>query len=140
MEAGPRLRIKLYEGWKPIENPRGGPTYGRSGSRVSGALQFSVTTYKAGVLPNSTESQLIETCKSLATKSGLNRVVREQTGNCDFGIFGTVAARGEDGRYMQIWVVSNRQDFILVTHSCTSEPDPNEVEEAAGIALMVGYR
>lgn len=61
-----------------------------------------------------------------------------RSGSCEFGMFGTAIARGESPIYFQVWVLSNGREFILVTHTCDKEPDPDEVVEANHIALMAG--
>ena len=59
-----------------------------------------------------------------------------RSGSCEFGMFGTVIARGESPHYFQVWVLSNGREFILVTHTCDKEPGASEVAEANDIALM----
>jgi hypothetical protein len=58
------------------------------------------------------------------------------SGKCEHGIFGTVIAKGDSPAYVQAWVLSNNTDFILVTHTCESEPKPEIVTQASSIALM----
>lgn len=62
--------------------------------------------------------------------------ISQSSGPCDFGVFGTVIVAGSSPAYMQAWVVSNQQDFILITHICEKRPDAQEIEEAQAIALM----
>jgi hypothetical protein len=69
---------------------------------------------------------------------GNRRDVSSRSGKCEFGIFGTVAVKGDAPAHFQAWVVSNQREFILITHTCAKEPDPLEIAEANEIALMTG--
>ena len=136
MAPEPRLKLRLLHGWKAVENPQGPATYCREASANSGALQFSFTQYRSGALPNAAEDQLTGICRNLAAKMRGGKIISSRSGACDFGIYGTVVARGDEPAYFQAWVISNRRDFVLVTHTCTVEPDPLEIQEANEIALM----
>jgi hypothetical protein len=81
---------------------------------------------------------LIALCEKLTVKVSNRREVLRRSGKCNFGIFGTVAVKGDAPVYFQAWVVSNQRDFILITHTCTEEPEPEEIAEANEIALMTG--
>ena len=138
MGSEPRLRIKLQRGWTPINNPKAYICI-RETSAEPGEMQFSSAVYKPGrPLPKVvTEDGLIEMCrKIMAGEVPSGREILKQSGNCDFGAFGTVALRGESPAYFQAWVLSNGRDFILITHVCPKEPDPAEITEANEIALM----
>ena len=62
--------------------------------------------------------------------------ISKSSGECAFGKYGTVIAKGEAPEHVQIWMLSNKREFILITHTCASDPDPEEIEEASQIALM----
>jgi hypothetical protein len=133
-----KLRIRLRPGWHPADNPAI-PTYKREGSAGSGALQFSIAQFRHGTAPNATEQTLVAMCEKLTSSVRGRRDLATASGTCDFGIYGTVTAHGDSPVRFQAWVVSNRQEFILVTHTCGSEPDPEEIREAHEIALMTGF-
>jgi hypothetical protein len=134
MQSGtPRLKIRLLRGWTAAANPRGLATYVRQGG--SGTLQFSLAQYKNDALPT-TEATLISICEKLTSSVRGRRDVSSSSGNCEFGIFGTVLAKGDSPAHVQAWVLSNRREFILVTHTSDSDPDSQEVKEANEIALM----
>jgi hypothetical protein len=139
MEAEPRLKIKPLNGWKAVENPEGRATYVRESSLHSGALQFSLAHHRRGILQRATDETLVELCKKVAV-SALpgGRIVSTRSGMCNFGMFGTAVACGENGTYAQAWVISDKCDFILVTHTCDQEPDAQEIAEAEQIALKTG--
>ena len=61
-----------------------------------------------------------------------------RSGTCEFGMFGTVVAKGDYPAHFQVWVLSNEREFILVTHTCDKDPGAEEVTEANEIALMTG--
>ena len=58
------------------------------------------------------------------------------SGQCPFGNFGTVVAKGDSPAHVQAWVLTDRTDFILVTHTCETEPPAEVIEEARSTALM----
>jgi hypothetical protein len=136
MESEPRLKIRLIRGWAEAENPAGPATYVRQTSPDSGALQFSFARYASGSLPNATEEQLIQLCQNMAAKVPDGRITLSRSGTCDFGIFGTIVVRGNDPFHLQIWVLSDRRNFIFVTHTCMKEPLAIEIDEANDIALL----
>jgi hypothetical protein len=134
----PKLRIRLRPGWQPAENPTI-PTYKRSASPDSGALQFSIAQFRHGTVPNATEQTLVSMCEKLTSGVPGRRDVTSASGTCDFGTYATVAVHGDSPVRLQAWIMSNGQEFILITHTCGSEPDPEEVREANEIALMTGF-
>jgi hypothetical protein len=133
----PKLRIRLRPGWQPAENPAI-PSYKRAASADSGALQFSVAQFRHGTVPNATEQTLVAMCEKLTSSVRGRRNETTASGTCDFGIYGTAAVQGDAPVRFQAWVLSNGREFILVTHTCGSPPDPEEVREATEIALMTG--
>ena len=135
MAAEPRLKIKLYSGWNVVENEKVA-TYVRISSHESGTLQFSFAQHRAGPLQNVTDDLLLALCRKMAAKLPGGNVISERSGACNFGRFGTVVARGDSPKYFQVWVISNQREFILITHTCASEPDPAEILEANEIALL----
>jgi len=138
MQTQPRLKVKLFEGWRPVENPRTLATYVRGDTSNSGSLQFSLAQYQRGILSSVTEDTLLGLCQKLAGSVRGRRDVSSGSGKCEFGLFGTVTAKGDSPAHFQVWVISNGREFILITHTCAKEPDPQEVAEANEIALMTG--
>jgi hypothetical protein len=78
-------------------------------------------------------------CEKLTSNIRGRRDITTASDACDFGIYATVIAYGDSPVRLQAWLLSNRQEFILITHTCGSEPDPEEVREAHEIALMTGF-
>jgi hypothetical protein len=139
MDAKPKLKIKLFDGWRAVENPEGPATYVREASVHSGALQFSIAHYHKGLVQNATEESLVDVSKKVVLNHAAEcRIISTRSGMCNFGMFGTAVARGKDGTYAQAWVISDKCDFILVTHTCDKEPDAQEIREAEQIALKTG--
>jgi len=126
----PRLMIKLFDGWTQIENEGGPTTYVNGNS----CLQFSQVQKKGEALPEDPE-KLIGICEGLTRKVRGRRDMLSGAGKCELGIFGTVVAKGDSPAYVQVWVLSNENDFVLITHVCEAEPSPKEVAEAREIAL-----
>jgi hypothetical protein len=134
----PRLKLKLYDEWRPAQNPGGPPTYVRGNGPNPGALQFSIARRRDGVVQNAAENVLIGICEKITANVQDRAEVSRSSGKCAFGVFGTLTVKGTSPAYMQAWVVSNRLDFILITHICNSPPDTQEIKEANEIALMTG--
>lgn len=99
-------------------------------------MQFSLAQYKNDSLPSTTDATLVGICEKLTSGVRGRRDVSRSSGTCEFGIFGTVVAKGDSPAHVQAWVLSNRREFILVTHTSDSDPDSQEVKEANEIALM----
>jgi hypothetical protein len=80
-------------------------------------------------------------CEKLTKAFRGSREMSSRSGKCEFGIFGTVVVKGDSPAHVQVWVLSNQREFILITHVCGNEPDPQEVAEANEIALRTacGY-
>jgi hypothetical protein len=91
------------------------------------------------VLPEANEELLTKLCERLTDKALGRRDLSRSSGQCPFGLYGSVVVKGEKPAYLQVWVVSNRRDFILITHTCENEPSSHEMEEANQIALMTSY-
>jgi hypothetical protein len=140
MANEPRLKVRLYNGWRQLESREGPVTYFREGSSDSGALQFSVAQHRPGPVPGAGEEMLIALCEKLTSKVRNRRDASSRSGKCEFGIFATVAVKGDSPAHFQAWVLSNHREFILVTHTCEKQPDPQEIAEANEIALMTGFR
>ena len=137
-EMTPKLRIRLRSGWHPADNPAI-PAYKRAASADSGALQFSIAQFRHGTAPNATEQTLVAMCEKLTGSVRGRKNISSTSGTCDFGIYGTAAVQGDAPVRFQAWVLSNGREFILVTHTFGSAPDPEEVREANEIALMTGF-
>lgn len=132
----PRLKIKLLHGWKPLAIPDGPATYIRGDDPNGPVLQFSLAHHKPGPLPNTTAESLIVMCEKLGSRVDGGRVVFRSSGQCGFGLYGTVVVKGRAPEHFQAWVLSNRRDFILITHIGPSNIDPAEIYDASEIALM----
>ena len=126
----PRLKIKLCNGWSPVENGAGPATYVKGNS----CLQFSQTKYKGDLLHVDAQKH-INICEGLTRKIRGRRALVSGSGTCELGQFGTVVAKGDEPAYTQVWVLSKGNDFVLITHICNHEPSQAEVDEARAIAL-----
>ena len=84
------------------------------------------------------EAELIAICEKLTRDVPGRTELSRSSGKCEFGLFGTLAVKGNSPAYMQAWVISNQHDYILITHICEAPPDAQETKEANEIALMTG--
>jgi len=114
-----RLKIRLYEGWRPVENKGGPATYVCGDS----CLQFSQIQHTKGPLPIDLEG-LVEMYE---------KFTRKIRGRRDL-VSGS--AKGDSPAYVQVWMLSNKIDFILITHISDIEPTPQEITQARSIAEM----
>ncbi len=130
----PRLNVKLCNGWRLVESE------GVLASYVKGAscLQFSHAHKKGDPLPDAPQ-QLISICEKLTQRMRGRRDIVSASGQCEFGIFGTVAAKGDYPAHFQAWVLKNGNDMILITQTCEIEPSALEIEEGRTIALKTTY-
>jgi hypothetical protein len=130
----PRLKIKLYDGWRQVKSE------GVLAGYVKGAssLQFSHAHKKGNPLPDDAK-ELISICEKLTQKMRGRRDLLSASGKCAFGIFGTVVAKGDHPAHFQAWVLKNENDLILITQTCDTEPSPQEITEARAIALATTY-
>lgn len=132
------LKIKLLTGWSEHNNPDGPPTYCRALSESPGALQVSWAEYKGGKPPNPSPAALIRMAQEFGQKDDdFGELVETSSGTCDFGTMGTAIFRSPEHPRIQLWFLSNGRDFIMVTHICTTVPDPIEVREAQEIVRML---
>lgn len=134
----PELKLRVHDGWRKRENPGGPATYFRGNGPKPSALQFSAARPRPGVVHHTSGEELISMCEKL-THGVKGRIeLSRASGKCGFGIFGTLAVKGSSPAYMQAWVLSNHNDFILVTHICETSPDAQEMKEVNEIALLTG--
>lgn len=131
----PKLQIKARDGWRETANQGGPITYVREGASASGQLQFSFATYKPGQVTGASEQTLTSLCNRMARTVQGGKILAARTGLCEFGRFATVLSKGRQPAHFQVWVLSDMQHFILVTHTSLVEPAAEEVTEANAIAL-----
>jgi hypothetical protein len=99
---------------------------------------LSLAQFRPGKLPNASEPLLTAMCEKLVSDVRGLKQKSSHSGACEFGRFGTVVAKADSPAHVQVWVLSDERVFILVTHTCDKDPDPEEVTEANQIALMAG--
>ena len=81
-----------------------------------GALQISVATYKGGVLPNVTSTQLSELLDDFSNKRHLKDPFDGQSqlnGKC---LVGQSFHDGEE--FIRVWYASNGKSIVLITYVC----------------------
>src|SRR4051794_13883112 len=105
VQGSKRLKIKLMPGWLPMEMGDGPVTYYRERSKDLGALQFSTAEYKKGEVPNPTDNDLMELCRTMCERMKGSKVVHSKTGACNFGQFATMVMEGHEPTRFQLWVV-----------------------------------
>jgi hypothetical protein len=141
--ATKRLKVDLPPNWREASAELDAeiPTFIRSNSKDSGALQVSTAWYKSGPPPMPGAKDLIDFAKHLILRqANVCDIEDGAVGECEVGSFGTVIARIADSR-VQVWCASNGYDFVISTHTSIGESDPLEIEEADAIVrgMWIGY-
>jgi hypothetical protein len=135
------IKVKLLPGWIDAskDNPDGPASFLRESSKSSGAVQVSHAEYARGAVPNPSEQDLIVMSRAFGTGTDMNLgdVGKSQSGGCTFGKFGTTVYRSAEFPRSQVWYLSDGKDFIMVTHICGEEPDPQELVEVDQIVHML---
>jgi hypothetical protein len=135
------IKITLLPGWIDVSKdvPDGPSTFLRELSECSGALQISLAEFKGGKVPNPSEQVLIKMSRGFGSGTDINfgEVVESHSGDCAFGKFGTTVYRSQEFPRSQMWYLSNGMDFIMVTHVCSEDPDPQELIEVDQIVSML---
>lgn len=131
--------VSLPNTWLDIskQNPEGPSTYIRQEYKKSllNYLQFSLANYVKGKIPNPTESDLIALSEKAGVKANFGKLVKNNSGNCKFGKFGTAIFSSEENPLSQVWYLSNGKDFILVSYLCSKEPHELELQEVENIVM-----
>jgi len=131
-----RLKIKLFDGWRQATNADGAATFfrGQSDSR----LQISWAEYRGQKpLRKVTTDELKDTAVKFGQKNGFGELVDSSGGSCEFGSFGTAIFRSPTHRRIQVWFITNEQDYILGTYICSKEPAPAEIREVQEVMSLV---
>jgi hypothetical protein len=134
---GPKLKLKLRPGWRPVQIPNAPVTCVRGHDSDPNVLQVSVGRRKEETATNLSAEGLLRIGENSTAKVSGRIETSRASGTCEFGSFGTITVKGTVPAYMQVWVVANERDIILITHICKSQPHEREVKEANEIALAV---
>ena len=139
MNEGKRISVLLPDGWGDYssENPDGPATFLRDLSEVPGAFQVSSMLYTGGEAPNPSCDDLIKLAKETGETMRAGEVVETPSGECRFGVFGSVVFRSAELPHTQVWQLSNGRDIILATHVCAEVAEAQEVKEAATEVLQL---
>lgn len=133
-----RLQVVLHPGWVPEENPGGPVTFMKTGSQ--NPLQISYALCKKGQSPDFSKENLLEMARGLLKAQGAGEAILEETGECSFGFYATIACKLDKMERFQIWHLSNGKDLINVTYICDKEPCAEEVKEAKDITMSLYFK
>jgi hypothetical protein len=131
------LIVPPRENWTAKAMNQGEPmTFVHRGT--GSALQFSIAQYRPGNLPPVETEKLVGICRRVG-QLPKGREIGSRTGDCRFGVFGTITVEGDAPRgepvHLQVWVLSDGQAFILVTHTCDVPPEAQETAEVTEMVL-----
>jgi hypothetical protein len=134
-----KLNISFPDGWKDIsnENPDGPPTFINENINETGVLQISTTDFIGGKLPNPNLADLIELSKKAGIKNEFGELEYEESGNCEYGIYGYAQFSRTDFPYISIWHLSDGKNFIFSTFICGSFPEQDHIDEVKGILKSI---
>jgi hypothetical protein len=131
----PRLKLLFPPGWEPIDNPEGGPTYCRCDSE-GGVFQVSTIFYKSGVVPNPSQSDLVDLARTKVHPDF--RVAETSSGTCALGQFGLARTESHD-MLMWLWYITNGRDFVIATYIAPALK-PDELADAEFIVQSLQLR
>jgi hypothetical protein len=137
-----RLSVDLPPNWREASSELSIdiPTFIRTDSEDSGALQVSTAWYNSGAAPMPAAADLINFAKNIILNQGnVHDMEDGSVGECRIGQFGTVVAQIAENR-VQVWCASNGYDFVLSTYTSPSHPDPVELHEAESIVRAMSIR
>lgn len=134
-----KLNINFPDGWKDIsnENPDGPPTFINENINESGVLQISTADFMGGKLPNTSLADLIELSKKAGIKNEFGKLEYEESGSCEYGIYGYAQFSRADFPYISLWHLSDGKNFIFSTFICGSLPEQDHIDEVKGILKSI---
>lgn len=137
-----KLKIHFPNGWTDIssENPDGPPTFIGSRLNEPGVLQISIAEYISGQKPNPNHDDLIDLSEGIGVRNNFGKLIKKESGNCNFGKYGTVEFAGTDFPYISVSHLSNGKDFVFSTFICARYPDKSEIDDVKGILTSMKRR
>jgi hypothetical protein len=131
-----RLKIKLLSDWPEQKSANGPATFCRKQSE--NLLQVSWAEYRGkNPLKKVSNDELKDTAIKFGQKNGFGDVVESSSETCTFGNFGTAVFRSAKYPRIQVWFITNGNNYILATHICSKEPDANEILETREIVCTL---
>jgi hypothetical protein len=139
MTENSEIIVPLPEAWLDVSkrNSNGPSTYVRKEfkSNLKNHLQFSLTNYGSGKIPNPSKKDLVTLARNSGLKANFGEITKINSGTCKFGIFGTAIFRSMENPITQVWYLSNGKDFILASYICQEAPRIFELQEVENIVL-----
>jgi len=137
-----KLKIDFPNGWTDVssENLDGPPTFIDSRLIEPGVLQISIAEYFFGQKPNPNHDDLIELSENIGIKNDFGEIIKKESGNCNFGRYGTVEFAGIDFPYISVSHLSNGKDFVFSTFICSRYPDKSEINDVKSILTSIKRR
>ncbi len=104
----------------------------------TGALQFSLATYRGGLIPNSTINDLDGMRSKFAQSKNFGAAFDEIRSTGDLSISGgSYKAMGD---YVRVWYCSEGKSFVLVTYIAVWGTEGNEPKECDAIVAGLRFR
>lgn len=93
-----QLRVKLLPDWVDLSSEYldGPPTVIRESSVSPGALQFSISQYESGEMPDPSDDDLINLSIDVGEQSEAGQFLSSLSGKCQFGRFGSAIFQSEE--------------------------------------------
>ena len=137
-----KFKIDFPNGWTDVsgENPDGPPTFVDSRLDEPGVLQISIVEYILGQKPNPNHDDLIDLSENVGSRNNFGEVIKKESGNCNFGRYGTVEFAGTDFPYISVSHLSNGKDFVFSTFICCRSPDISEINDVKSILTSIKRR
>ena len=134
-----KLRIDFPEGWVDIsdENPGGPPAFINEQVDDPGVLQISAVEYSGGELPDPSTADLITMAKNVGAKNQFGAVMREESGECNYGIYSYVEFSSKEFPYVAVWYLSDGKNFVFATFICGTIPEAKHIEDVRHILMSI---
>jgi len=103
----------------------------------TGALQFSVATYKSGKIPNVSLRDLNELREDFAQKEQLGRAINEVSTDGALRVSGGSYQTTQD--FVRVWYCSDGKNVALITYTASRGKEDHEPDECDAIVAGVRF-
>jgi hypothetical protein len=134
-----KLRIDFPDGWVDIsgENPEGPPTFVNEQVDDSGVLQISMAEYVGGEVPDPSQADLVVMAKEAGFTNQFGELTNEESGHCNYGIYGCAEFSGAEFSYAAIWYLSDGRNFVFATFISSAPPGPKLIQDVKDVLKSI---
>lgn len=131
-----KLVVWLPEDWQRSSETDGGQParFCWTSDAAKGVLTITLSNYVSGTIPNPTLRDLRDLAIAAGGEANAEACCLTDSGRSFLGGYGTAEFRFEDGSFLQVWVVSNKLDFVFLSLTAPTLPTDDERYSAQRIA------